>query len=271
MSRCFQPKWVESRNVNDREDFPLRYQQVFGSNELFFRFSLQANVAKSFLDENRDHLLAEARSELMKQEYKAESLNTCIRELQQQTHAQRLELEDAHLGYAESRREQVRLQEESVMKEKALRDTQIGSIHEMGELKRDQELRFVEFSVQKLFESVDTIQMLTSLILELQERANCMNDSREFKDILSNYSGKISHVPSQRAVIPSPRSMLSRDKRLPLDTWNLSESQGNVLWQSSSYVRFNTDTLSRNSSLHDSRCHRFDSSAVKYRATCRER
>ena len=156
----------------------------FSSDSLY-----KQNVAKSLLDENRDHLLAEARSELMKQEYKAESLNTCIRELQQQTHAQRLELEDAHFGYAESRREQVRRQEESVMKEKALRDTQIGSIHEMVELKRDQELRFVEFSVSKLFESVDTIQKLTSLTLELQERANCMNDSREFQDIESNYRG----------------------------------------------------------------------------------
>ena len=57
----------------------------------------------------------------MKQEYKVEPLNTCISELQQQTHAQRLELEDANFGYAESRREQVRQQEELVMKEKALR------------------------------------------------------------------------------------------------------------------------------------------------------
>ena len=45
----------------------------------------------------------------MKQEYKVEFLNTCINELQQQTCAQRLELEDAHFGYAESRREQARL------------------------------------------------------------------------------------------------------------------------------------------------------------------
>ena len=55
----------------------------------------------------------------MKQEYNVESLDTCISELQQQTCAQRLELEDAHHGYVESRREQVRLQEELVMKEKA--------------------------------------------------------------------------------------------------------------------------------------------------------
>ena len=89
-----------------------------------FRFSDQANVAKSLLDGNRDHLLAEVRPELMKQEYKVESLSTCIIELQQQTHAQQLELEDAHHGCVEFRREQVRLEEELVMKEKVLRDTQ---------------------------------------------------------------------------------------------------------------------------------------------------
>ena len=40
-------------------------------------------------------------------------------------------------------------------------------------------------------------------------------------------SGKLSHVPSQLAVVPSPRS-LSRDRSMPLDTWNLSGTQGNV-------------------------------------------
>ena len=90
-----------------RDEFSLRHQQVFGSNEPFIRFSNPANVAKSLLDGNRDHLLAEARFELMKQECKVESLNSYISELQQQTYAQRLELEDAHHGYVESRREQV--------------------------------------------------------------------------------------------------------------------------------------------------------------------
>ena len=44
---------------------------------------------------------------------------------------------------------------------------------------------------------------------------NCMNDSGEFQDIEANYSGQFSHVPSPPAVIPSPQSMLSRDKRMP--------------------------------------------------------
>ena len=65
------------------------------SNEPFFRFSNPADVANFFLDGIRDHSLAEARSELMKQEDKVESLNTCISELQRQTYSQWLELEDA--------------------------------------------------------------------------------------------------------------------------------------------------------------------------------
>ena len=133
----------------------------FWSNEPFFIFSHPVNAAKSLLD-NRDHSLAEARSELMKQEYKVESPNTCTGELQRHMFSQRLELEDAHFGHEQSRREQVRLQEELVMREKALRKTQITSIHEMGELKRAQELRVDEFSVQKLRESPDTKQKLAS-------------------------------------------------------------------------------------------------------------
>ena len=106
------PNKLNQETFSDREDFSLRHQQVFGNNKLFFRFSNPANVAKSLLDGNRDDLLAEARSELMKQELKVDSLNTCSPELQRQTQSQRLELDDAHCGYEESRREQVRLQEE---------------------------------------------------------------------------------------------------------------------------------------------------------------
>ena len=212
----------------DSDEFSLRHQQVLGSNEPFIRFSNLANVATSLLDGNRDHLLAEARSEHMKQEYTVESLNTCIRELQQQSYAQRLELEDAHLGYVESRREQVRLQEENGMKEKALRDTQSRSIHEMGELKRARDLRVDDFCVQKLRESHDTIQGLTSQIQELQERVNCIERFRRFSRDRSELQWKKFSRSSQRGVIPSPRFMRSRDKRLPLDAWHLSKSQGNV-------------------------------------------
>ena len=102
-------------------------------------------------------------------------------------------------------------------------------MHEMGEMKRAQELRVDEVSVQKLRENHETIQKLTSQLQEMEEQMNPMNDSGEFQKVESNYSGRLPCVSSQPAVIPSSRSMLSRDKRLPLDTWNTSGSQENVL------------------------------------------
>ena len=62
-----------------------------------------------FLMVNKDHFLIQARSELMLQDHKVESLINFVNELQQQAYAQRLGLEDAYHGYIESRREQSRL------------------------------------------------------------------------------------------------------------------------------------------------------------------
>ena len=142
-----------------------------------FRNADPSNVGRSLLEGKKDHLLSQAKSELMRQEHQVGSLNICISELQQQAHAQRLEVQDAQHGYFESRREQVRLQEELSMKEKVLRDTQIRSMREMGEMKRAQELRVDEFSVQKLRENHETRQKLTSQLQEVQEQMNSMSDS----------------------------------------------------------------------------------------------
>ena len=57
------------------------------------------------------------------------------------------------------------------------------SIHEVEELKRAQEMRIDEFSMQELRESQATTHELTSQLQELQERVNLMNDSREFQDV----------------------------------------------------------------------------------------
>ena len=63
------------------------------------------------------------------------------------------------------------------MKENALRETEIRNVHEMGEMKRAQELRVDEFSVQKMRERHETVQKLTSQMQEMQEQMNAMNDS----------------------------------------------------------------------------------------------
>ena len=72
------------------------------------------------------------------------------------------------------------------MKEKALRDTQIRSMHEMVELKRAQELRVDEVFVRKLSENRGTIQELTSQIQDLQEMVHCMNGSGIFENMESS-------------------------------------------------------------------------------------
>ena len=141
------------------------------------------------------------------------------------------------------------MQEELSMKEKALRETQIRNIHEMGEEKRAQELRVEEFFASKLRESQETTRRLTSEMQEMQEQTNSMNDSGEFQEVESIFSGNISHVPSQPAVVPSPRSLLSCDKRLPLDTWNTSGPQENVFGSQCSTIDSSRNHYGK---IHDS-------------------
>ena len=71
---------------SEREDFSSGHQQFLGNSEPLFRLSNPVNSAKCVLDGSRDHILAAAKCELMKQECKVDSLNTCIRELQRQAH-----------------------------------------------------------------------------------------------------------------------------------------------------------------------------------------
>ena len=66
-----------------------------------FKNTHLSNLGRSLLDGNKDHLLSQARSDLMKQELQVESLNSCTSELQQQAYAQGLKLQDAQHGYVE--------------------------------------------------------------------------------------------------------------------------------------------------------------------------
>ena len=154
-------------------------------------------------------MLAEAKSEVRKQECRAEFLDSSF---QRQLDSNRLEIFCTNRGYDESRNEQARLHEESAQRERVLRETQIRSIHEVGELKRTQEMRMDEFSRNELRESHATIQELTSQVQELQETMNYFGDSRECQDIESIC-----------------RSLLSRDQSLRSETWNVSGTQGNFL------------------------------------------
>ena len=129
------PKRNEQTNVS-------MWSSVFGN----------ANLSESsgtLLGGNRDHLLNQARSDLAKRELHIESLDKCIGDLQKRTEAQNRAVQDVQNEFVESRREQTRLQEEKLRKEKALRDTQIRCMHEMERMKRAQIQQVDEFSIQK--------------------------------------------------------------------------------------------------------------------------
>ena len=64
-----------------------------------FKNADPSNLGRSLLEGDKNHLLSQARAEITKQEHQVESLNNCISEPQQQTYAQRLELQDAEHGF----------------------------------------------------------------------------------------------------------------------------------------------------------------------------
>ena len=82
-------------------------------------------------------------------------------------------------------------------------------------------------------ENHETIQQLTSQLQQMQEQMKSMNDSGDFQDVESNYDGRLSHVSSEPFMIPSSRYLLSRDKRLPPDTWNQSGLHENFFFGTS--------------------------------------
>ena len=122
-------------------------------------------------------MLAEATSEVLKLEGRADFLDSSVSDLQRLLDSNRLEIYGIDQGKEESRKEQARLHEELAQRERVLRETQIRSTHDVGEMKRAQEMRIDEFSKNELRESHAAIQELTSQIQEVQERMDKLNDS----------------------------------------------------------------------------------------------
>ena len=94
-------------------------------------------------------------------------------------------------------------------------------MHEMGEMKRPQELRTDVVSVQKLRENHETVQQLTSQLQQMQEQ-NSMNDSGDFQDVESNFHGRLYHVSSQ-ACNDSEISFFAQPRQTPA-SWHMESN-----------------------------------------------
>ena len=110
--------------------------------------------------------------------------------------SQRSEINHAHAGDEQHRRDRQLLHEHLLEQNRDLRGAHEKSLNEMEELKRFQGSTFDTTSRRRLIEYRDTILEFTGKIQELQNEINCMNDSRDFQDTESVRSGQ-SHVASQ--------------------------------------------------------------------------
>ena len=75
----------------------------------------------------REQLLAEAKSEMLRHEYRADLAEENTFELKRQIDSQAVEIGHTRTGYEQSRREQALLHEELADRERALRDSRIRS------------------------------------------------------------------------------------------------------------------------------------------------
>ena len=93
------------------------------------------------------------------------------------------------------------LQEELLRQQQDFREVHQQNLTEMKELRKIQSSTFDEFTRQKFIEDQKTIMELSGRLQELQNKVNCMNDSKDFQDAESIRSGN-SHVTSQPGVFP---------------------------------------------------------------------
>ena len=98
-------------------------------------------------------MLAEAKSEILRREYRADLAEHNICELKRHIDSQAVEIVHIWTGYEQARREQAQLHEELADREWARRDTRIRSIQKLEEMKKGQEFRLKEFSIRRMVEN----------------------------------------------------------------------------------------------------------------------
>ena len=146
------------------------------------------------------------------------------------------EINHAHAGDEQLRRDQQLLHEQLLEQNRGLREAHMKTLNEMEELKRFQGSTFDGFSRRILIEDRDTILELTGKIQELQNEVICMIDSRDCQDAESVRSGQ-SHVTSQPAFfhpfrdpggMPSCSIGMPSRKDGPPSIWDTHGKSGNV-------------------------------------------
>ena len=130
--------------------------------------------------------------------------------------SQKEEICRAHQGDEQLRRDHQILREQLLQQNWDLREARVKS-ERNGRIEAISRVKIDESSRTRLIENQDTILELTARIHELQNEVNCLNDSRDLKDVESVRSG-LSHVPSQPALLRpfrDPGGISSRSLGMP--------------------------------------------------------
>ena len=209
----------QSSSVGHKTGRPVEEQfdsQVSSVQEIW-RHSSESEQIRILLERQREQILAECQAEIRKHEFQADYDRRSVQKLNEMIESQRGEIYRTHQGDERLRRDQQLLHEQVLAQNRDFREVHEKSLNEMEDLKRLQGSTFDTIARIKLVEDRDTILELTGKIQELQNKINCMNDSRDFQDAESVRSGQ-PHVASQPVFFPphpDPGGMLSRSLGMP--------------------------------------------------------
>ena len=112
-------------------------------------------------------------------------------------------MRNTYSAHQASRAEEERriLREELLRQQQDFREVHQQNLSEMEELRKFQSSTFDTLARRKLIEDQNTILELSGRVQELQNKVNCMNDSKDFQDAESVRSGN-SHVTNQPMLFP---------------------------------------------------------------------
>ena len=129
----------------------------------------ESGQIRILLERQKEQILADCKAEIHKHEFQADDDRRSIQKSKGIIESQRSEINHAHAGDEQLRRDQQLLHEQLLEQNRDLREVHMKSLNEIEELKRFQGSTFDEFSRRRLIEDRDTILELTAKIQELQD------------------------------------------------------------------------------------------------------
>ena len=170
-----------SSSVSERTVRPVVERTLRPVVERGQELNVEHSQIRTFLDRQREQILADCEAEIQKHEFQANYDRRSIQKISETIESQQEELHRAQAQELQ-RRDQELLHAQLLQQNCELREAHDKSLNEMEELKKFQSSTFDTMARRNFNEDQNTILELTCKIQELQNEMNCMNDPRDFQD-----------------------------------------------------------------------------------------